>query len=712
MPSLLAGKLRRVACALFLAATPALHGGETYFTGFEAFTAGDDTIIGTDSWTGSYAGNQFHGVMTEAQHGVTGIGKAAYVGGFNTTVTKTVSGNSVYVARPVNIDPVALNQEVVTFSTVFGIKDSTTTKRDNFEFLVYNQAGNLLAGIQFDNTTLDSSTSKPRRLIYRLSWNAATSSYQYVLTGFNFLPETLETLQCRINFKTNVWTVSLSDVPIFENVPFYTGTATKDLGSIMAKMAVASTTATTITPGDNYMLFDDYTVRTDAPSAAIAVEQPSGTALTSGSSTVDFGTSLVGTPVSKTFTIRNEGDAELSGIAATIDGAAGTDYEVTTAPPATVASGSSATFTVAFNPSASGARAAALHIASNDADSTPFDVFLTGEGQALPEIAVEQPAGTNLTDGGGGVSFGNVILGSYATKTFTVKNTGGAALIGVAVSRNGANASDFVITSAPATSVNGGAATTFTVRFTPGASGVRTAALHISSNDADENPFDITLTGAGVAVPEINVRQPAGTNLKDGVSTKSFGSVAVKSKVSKTFTIENTGSAKLKNIAVTKTGKNAKDFSISAPAKTSLLPGVSTTFKVTFKPSAKGTRTAVIHVASNDADENPFDITVTGKGVAAASSAPLAAVAARRNTDSASIASIVSDAGGKYRSLTIFRGPRSDVTADEIEVSPNLVDWFSGPSHTEVIEDSAERLRVRDATPCGDGLKRYIRVRP
>jgi hypothetical protein len=45
-----------------------------------------------------------------------------------------------------------------------------------------------------------------------------------------------------------------------------------------------------------------------------------------------------------------------------------------------------------------------------------------------------------------------------------------------------------------------------------------------------------------------------------------------------------------------------------------LAPGASTTFKVTFGPKAKGTRTAQIQVKSNDPNENPFDVTVSGKG--------------------------------------------------------------------------------------------------
>jgi hypothetical protein len=45
-----------------------------------------------------------------------------------------------------------------------------------------------------------------------------------------------------------------------------------------------------------------------------------------------------------------------------------------------------------------------------------------------------------------------------------------------------------------------------------------------------------------------------------------------------------------------------------------LAGGGTATFKVTFKPTKKGTRSAAIHIDSNDADENPFDITLTGIG--------------------------------------------------------------------------------------------------
>jgi len=115
--------------------------------------------------------------------------------------------------------------------------------------------------------------------------------------------------------------------------------------------------------------------------------------------------------------------------------------------------------------------------------------------------------------------------------------------------------------------------------------------------------------------PDIAVQQPAGTDLADGSAKKSFGTAVVGGKAtSKTFTIKNTGTSKLTGISIKKSGANKGDFEVSEPEKTSRAKGAGTTFKVTFKPSAKGTRNAAIAIASNDPDENPFNIKLSGEG--------------------------------------------------------------------------------------------------
>lgn len=115
--------------------------------------------------------------------------------------------------------------------------------------------------------------------------------------------------------------------------------------------------------------------------------------------------------------------------------------------------------------------------------------------------------------------------------------------------------------------------------------------------------------------PEISVQQPVGQELRDGAATKNFGTVPVgKSSNEVTFKIRNVGTATLSKLAIAKTGSTKGDFTVSPLSKNSLAPGASLTFKVTFKPKAKGTRTATLQIASNDGNENPFDIKLTGTG--------------------------------------------------------------------------------------------------
>ena len=97
------------------------------------------------------------------------------------------------------------------------------------------------------------------------------------------------------------------------------------------------------------------------------------------------------------------------------------------------------------------------------------------------------------------------------TVTVTVRNTGTANLTGLGIAMDGANAGDFSVIASPAAPVVPGGSTTFTVRFTPGAGGSRNAALHLASNDADESPFDLALTGTGLTRLEAWRQQYFGT---------------------------------------------------------------------------------------------------------------------------------------------------------------------------------------------------------
>ncbi|MEO7101475.1 MAG: choice-of-anchor D domain-containing protein [Luteolibacter sp.] len=117
-----------------------------------------------------------------------------------------------------------------------------------------------------------------------------------------------------------------------------------------------------------------------------------------------------------------------------------------------------------------------------------------------------------------------------------------------------------------------------------------------------------------VAVPEIAVEQPVGNDLDDGDNKISFGIVKMSKTRAVIFTIRNIGNKNLTGLSLKLDGMNPGDFVVKPLTKTKLTPDTSTTFKVIFKPTATGTRNGKIHIKSNDADENPFDIRVSGFG--------------------------------------------------------------------------------------------------
>lgn len=82
-----------------------------------------------------------------------------------------------------------------------------------------------------------------------------------------------------------------------------------------------------------------------------------------------------------------------------------------------------------------------------------------------------------------------------------------------------------------------------------------------------------------------------------------------------TYVIFNQGQAALTGIAVTIGGTNAADFTVITSPPATIAASSTGFFTVRFNPGATGPRTATINVASNDADENPFNFDVRGTGV-------------------------------------------------------------------------------------------------
>jgi hypothetical protein len=109
------------------------------------------------------------------------------------------------------------------------------------------------------------------------------------------------------------------------------------------------------------------------------------------------------------------------------------------------------------------------------------------------DIAVEQPLGTDIPNGG--TKAITIPAGRTTSVSFKLFNQGNANLTGISITKDGVNASDFTVTQNPLTTLPTFSSTSFTIQFAPTTGGTKIAALHIASNDPDENPFNINLTG-------------------------------------------------------------------------------------------------------------------------------------------------------------------------------------------------------------------------
>ncbi len=147
----------------------------------------------------------------------------------------------------------------------------------------------------------------------------------------------------------------------------------------------------------------------------------------------------------------------------------------------------------------------------------------------------------------------------------------------------------------------------------------------IHSDHKNDNPLTIvidsnkTLTANFIQIitlPEINIKQDAESILDGG--SYDFGSLEVGTYTDVMFTIENTGTADLTlsgSPIITITGIDVDQFSVQQQPASLVASGDSTTFIIRFSPTSEDSKTASILISNNDADENPYDITLNGMGV-------------------------------------------------------------------------------------------------
>ena len=219
------------------------------------------------------------------------------------------------------------------------------------------------------------------------------------------------------------------------------------------------------------------------------------------------------------------------------------------------------------------------------------------DGPVIPDIDVLPTAH----------DYGGVVVGANAFRTFAISNLGGANLHVSGASLVGGQAGEFAITQggAPFT-VAPGTTHNLEVRFTAAALGLRTTTLRLTSDDPDESSVNVALSGTGtVAAPDIAVT-PAGYG---------YGTQPIGVGVTQDFTISNTGTMSLAVGASTLTGPDAGAFAfVSGQAGFTIAPGGNNTIQVRFTAPTAGPKSATLTIPSNDPDENPVLVALTGTG--------------------------------------------------------------------------------------------------
>lgn len=349
----------------------------------------------------------------------------------------------------------------------------------------------------------------------------------------------------------------------------------------------------------------------------------------------DFGTTdIFSGNATKTFTIENLGTATLNVTSASFSGTNASDFTINTTFPIAIAAGADATFTAIFNPAATGNKNATLNIYNNDSDEATYNFAVKGVG-ADPEINV-QGNNNNIADGNTAISltnytdFGSTGINSGSiTRLYKIQNlnTAGTTLLLGAITITGANASDFTISTPVGTSsVNINQYTTFEVTFNPTAVGVRNATITIANNDSNESAYDFAIKGTAVTA-NINIIGNTFT-IADNDTTPSttdftnFGTTNVNAPISRTYTIQNTGSEPLAlngTPRVSISGTGASSYSVSVQPAATIAAGGSSTMQITFNPITIGTKTAVISITNDDPQtgKNPYTFSITGAGIQA-----------------------------------------------------------------------------------------------
>jgi hypothetical protein len=351
---------------------------------------------------------------------------------------------------------------------------------------------------------------------------------------------------------------------------------------------------------------------------------------------VAFGSVVVNTTSpAQHVTLENTGSGTLSTTSLAITGTYASMFAQSNNCGTSLAPGASCTISLTFSPKSTGTRVATLNIATSGWGGRK-SVSLDGVGVAGATPAAglspaslafaSQPVGTTSVAG-----------------TATLDNAGTGALSISGVTITGSNPGDFAQANNCGSSLAAGSTCTFSITFTPTASGSRSALLSVTDNSGG-SPQTVSLAGTG-SVPAASL-SPA---------SLSFGNQSVNTKSGTlTATLTNGGGAPLSLTSIALTGANPGDFAQTNTCGTSVAAGASCSISVTFDPTASGNRSASVSFTDN-ANGSPQSLSLGGTGTSVTVSLSPTSLSFGNqsvNTTSGVLAATLTNGGNAALSLT------------------------------------------------------------
>ncbi|MBL0922577.1 MAG: S8 family serine peptidase, partial [Phycisphaerales bacterium] len=192
------------------------------------------------------------------------------------------------------------------------------------------------------------------------------------------------------------------------------------------------------------------------------------------------------------------------------------------------------------------------------------------------------------------------------TYVFTISNIGGQPL---SIGTVGVAGSGYTVLSQPASPVNAGGTTEFSVRLDAATQGSFNRVLQFLNNDSDENPFVIVLNGTvSEPVPDSEIAVFNGeTELQSG-DLVFFGNTEEGSPLAVTLQIRNTGAGPLTIGQI----RVPAGFSLAQPPPPTINSGDAAPVSFTLDAIFAGAFAGSVTIANNDVNENPFTILTAG----------------------------------------------------------------------------------------------------